>query len=190
MLWERSNVIGLARATCTSCHGYGMRHVHAGTEAPCNCVFRAIFRACYRRFRECAALGPRTGSVSLEFCGGPEGYRTYSRKREEYMADFCLVSRRVLDDLEYQIFRYHYLLGADGNLCSRRLNMDRGDFYHAVYRIESRLGRTFAELQPYPLYPLSDYFGGTVRAVERRTPVMETDYRRTRAKSFPLPLSA
>ncbi|MGA2773687.1 MAG: hypothetical protein ABSG26_23035 [Bryobacteraceae bacterium] len=41
--------------------------------------------------------------------------------------------------------------------------MDRGDFFHAVYRIEQRLGRIFAELQPYPLFPLNEYFGGMIR---------------------------
>jgi hypothetical protein len=41
--------------------------------------------------------------------------------------------------------------------------MDRGNFFHAIYRIEKLLGRAFSELQPYPLYPLDEYFGGTVR---------------------------
>jgi hypothetical protein len=41
--------------------------------------------------------------------------------------------------------------------------MDRGAFFHAVYRIEQRLGRVFAELEPYALYPLSEYFGGMIR---------------------------
>lgn len=80
------------------------------------------------------------------------------------MADFCLVSQRSLDDLEYKIFRFHHLLGADWRLCCRRLKMDRGDFFHAVYRIEKKLGKIYAELQPYPLYPLRDYFGGVVRS--------------------------
>jgi len=99
----------------------------------------------------------------MEFCSGRNSRRVYSRKREEYMADFCLVSRRVLNAQENVIFRYHFLLGADWKLCCRRLRMDRGNFFHAVYRIEQKLGRTFAELQPYPLYPLRDYFSGVVR---------------------------
>ena len=95
MQWERSNVIGLAKASCSFCHGYGMRPVLRGTEAPCDCVFRAVFRACYRRFRECVALGAHTNAVTWERCGGPRGYRPYSRVREEFMADFCLVSQRT-----------------------------------------------------------------------------------------------
>ena len=80
------------------------------------------------------------------------------------MADFCLVSRRVLSDEDHRLFRFYFLLGADWNLCARQLKMDRGNFFHAIYRIERLLGRAFSELQPYALYPLDEYFGGTVRA--------------------------
>jgi hypothetical protein len=102
------------------------------------------------------------GSVSLEFCRSSEGRRSYSRKQEEFVADFCLVSRRSLEDDEYTIFKYHFLLGADWKLCCRRLKIDRGIFFHMVYRIEQRLGRVFCELEPYALYPLNEYFGGVV----------------------------
>src|ERR1035441_7754518 len=66
MQWERSNVIGLAKASCNFCNGYGMRPVLRGPESPCSCVFRAVFRACYRRFRECVALGAHTNAVTCE----------------------------------------------------------------------------------------------------------------------------
>ena len=107
-------------------------------------------------------MGTRTSSISLEFCRGRDTRRTYSRKREEYIADFCLVSRRVLDDFEHKIFRYHFLLGADWKLCCRQLKLDRGTFFHSIYRIQQKLGRTFAELRPYPLFPLDEYFGGRI----------------------------
>ena len=42
---------------------------------------------------------------------------------------------------EDKIFRYHFLLGADWKLCARKLGIDRGNFFHAVYRIEQKLGR-------------------------------------------------
>jgi hypothetical protein len=163
MVWQRSDVIALARVSCTICHGYGMRLARGATEAPCDCVFRAIFRTCYRRFRECVALGSQTGTVVLDFCGGPGGHRMYARKKEEYTADFCLVSRRALDGIELKVFRYHYLLGADWRLCSRQLKIDRGDFFHLLYRIEGKLGEVFAELEPYPLFPIDEYFGGAIR---------------------------
>lgn len=78
------------------------------------------------------------------------------------MADFYLVTKRTLDAFEFQLFRFHFLLGADWKLCCRRLKIDRGRFFHAVYRIEQKLGRVFRELQPYALFPLDEYFGGSV----------------------------
>ncbi len=77
------------------------------------------------------------------------------------MADFVLVSKRTLDELEYKIFRFHFLMGADWKLCCQRLSLDRGDFFHHVYRIQQMMGRTFRELQPYALFPLDEYFTST-----------------------------
>lgn len=41
--------------------------------------------------------------------------------------------------------------------------MDRGSFFHDVYRIEQKLGKTFRELEPYALFPLDEYFNGTAK---------------------------
>ncbi len=106
--------------------------------------------------------------ASPERIAGREGRLTWGRKDEEYVADFCLVSRRALDELEYQVFRFHFLLGADWKLCTRRLNMDRGNFFHTVYRIEQKLGRVFRELEPYGLFPLNEYFQGPRLASPQR----------------------
>jgi hypothetical protein len=84
-------------------------------------------------------------------------------KDEEFVADFCLVSKRALEEPEYLLFKYHFLLGADWRLCCRRLGMDRGSFFHQLYRIEQKLGRVYRELRPHALFPLDEYFGGTVR---------------------------
>jgi hypothetical protein len=102
------------------------------------------------------------------------------------MADFCLVSRRELDDFEYRIFRYHHLLGADWRLCCRQLKMERGDFFHTVYRIERKLGKVFAELEPYPLYPLPEYFNSVVH----NEPAQWEKTFGARAGRIELPLSA
>ena len=174
MLWDRSNTIGMATETCKYCEGNGTRKVYKATKRPCNCVFRAIFRACLARFRDCADTGTAFGTVSWEFSPGPGGRRVYSRKQEEYMADFCLVSRRVLDEDDHRLFRFYFLLGADWQLCARRLRMDRGNFFHAIYRIERTLGRAFSEIRPYPLYPLDEYFGGTVRKGGVCEPIIST----------------
>jgi hypothetical protein len=128
---------------------------------PCNCVFRAIFRACYARFKQCASKEKHISRVSLEANPGRQRKNVWGRKDEEFMADFVLVSRRTLSEYEYKLFKYHFLLGADWKLCCRKLGIDRGEFFHEVYRVQQKLGRTFRELEPYALFPLDEYFHGT-----------------------------
>lgn len=159
--WTRSETLGLAKHTCMQCFGLGLRAGRGGQSVPCGCVFREIFRACFNRFRYCDTKEKYMSRATLEFTGKGSKRFTWSRKDEEYVADFCLVSRRHLSDEEYRVFKFHFLLGADWKLCCRRLKMDRGNFFHMVYRIETRLGRTFRELEPYCLYPLDEYFGTT-----------------------------
>jgi hypothetical protein len=91
------------------------------------------------------------------------------------MVDFELIARRTLTIQENQLFRFHFLLGADWRLCCRRLKMARGAFFHAVYRIESKLGRAYRETEPYGLFPLDEYFGGTVRVKTKRTSAVSKD---------------
>lgn len=148
---------------CTQCHGSGLRLGKTGTFSPCNCVLRSIFRICYDRFVNNMQKEKYVSRVSLEAHQGRSRPSTWGRKEEEYIADFCLVSRRSLSDEEYRLFRYHFLLGADWKLCARKLSIDRGNFFHAIYRIEQKLGRVFRELKPYPLFPLDEYFHGPSR---------------------------
>lgn len=179
MQWNRSNAIGIAKASCVKCQGLGLRTTR-GTETPCQCVFRGVFKACWNRFRECVALGNYGSSVSLEFSNGMDGRRCYSRKREEYMADFCLVARRSLNEEEYRVFRFHYLLGANWRMCCQRLKIDRGEFFHQVYHMEEKLGRVYAELEPYALYPTDDYFHDN-NAGAQRVPCIPRQPREFRA---------
>jgi hypothetical protein len=139
-----------------------MRSRKRGEPAACNCVFRSIFRACLEQFQICASRQGQYTSISLERCRGAERRVFWAMKNEDYMADFLLVSRRLLNQQEYDIFRFHFLLGADWKLCCRRTGMDRGNFFHLVYRIQQRLGRAFSELQPYALYPVDEYFNAVV----------------------------
>jgi len=162
MEWTRSQTLALALPSCALCRGAGLRLGKAGV-SPCNCVLRAIFRICYDRFIRSVQQEKYLSKVTLEPDRGRTRPSTWGRKDEEYIADFTLVARRTLDEFDYRLFRFHFLLGADWKLCARRLGMDRGNFYHAVYRIEQKLGRTFRELEPYPLFPLDEYFHGPPR---------------------------
>jgi len=127
--------------------------------------------------------------VSLEPHQGRSRPSTWGRKDEEYIADFSLISKRTLSESEYRLFRYHFLLGADWKLCSRRLGIDRGNFFHAVYRIEQKLGRIFRELTPYPLFPVDDYFHGPSRiGPVRAVNLDEGESNRPANLEFPRPL--
>ncbi len=161
MEWTRSETLALASADCATCHGLGLV-IGKRTESPCNCVLREVFRTCYRRFRYCVAKEKSMTKTSLQFTPGTDRRRAWGRKDEEYMADFVLVARRELAPKEYRVFNYHFLLGAGWALCSKKLEIDRGNFYHMIYRIEQKLGRVFRELEPYGLFPLEEYFSSTV----------------------------
>lgn len=162
MEWNRSETLGLASPQCTTCHGMGLRIGKRGKEVPCNCVMRSIFRACFRRFRQCVEKEKHLSQCTFQFTGGRDTKMVWGRKNEEYIADFLMMVRRHLDDSEYRVFRFHYLLGADWRLCCMKLKLDRGNFFHYIYRLEARLGRAFREEQPYGLYPLDEYFSGVV----------------------------
>jgi len=178
----------MAKESCTLCQGTGLRFGRGVNSAPCSCVFRAIFRACYRKFRYLAQQEKHISRVRMEpVVRGRDRSYSWGMKDEEYMADFLLVSRRSLDEKEYQLFRFHFLLGADWKLCCARLKMDRGDFFHEVYRIQRKLGRVYRELKPYALFPLDEYFGGSVRKdLPKRSPtVIEMPVLRRRKRLMP-----
>ncbi|MGH9345067.1 MAG: hypothetical protein ACRD19_15065 [Terriglobia bacterium] len=163
--WTRSETLALANQHCVYCLGLGLRSGRSGKDTVCNCVLRAIFRWCHGKFRELASREQYVSRVSLEANPGRRQKTMYSRKGEEYMADFCLIARRTLPEDAHKIFRMHFLLGADWKACCRRLGIDRGTFFHDCYRIEEKLGRAFRETQPYSLFPTDEYFGGTRRSV-------------------------
>jgi hypothetical protein len=165
MEWTRSETLALAAPACNICLGLGLRIGRGEATHPCNCVLRAIFRACFDRFRDCVSREKYMSRVTLDPLPGKERRGTWGRKDEEYSADFCLVSKRTLTEVEHRIFRYHFLLGADWKLCCQKLQMDRGNFFHAVYRIEQKLGRVFRELEPYALFPVNEYFHGPSKNV-------------------------
>jgi hypothetical protein len=171
MEWSRDAVLSLARLSCSTCGGEGIKREKMGQIIPCSCVLRTIFRACYARFRVSVEKEKYMSRVSFEHFGGRERRMMWSRKDEEYAADFHLVSRRVLDPFHYQVFSYHFLLAGDWRLCCRRLKIDRGQFFHAVYRVQEMLGRVFYELEPYGLFPPRDYFTTRITDPRPRGPV-------------------
>lgn len=186
--WNRRTTLALGQQSCVFCHGLGLRPGRAGATAPCNCVFRAIFREVYGRFQYSLNREKHINRVSLESNPGGKTRSAGRFQHEEFVADFCLVTRRTLDEEEYKLFKFHFLLGADWKLCCRQLNLDRGEFFHEVYRIQQRLGRVFAELRPFGLWPVRDYFSSDHRHKRKLTPKEEAELALASAAPKPKPL--
>ena len=163
MEWSHSDAIGTSEPACAYCKGMGVRPLRRRAGTVCNCTLRGVFRACLNRFRSCwEQSGTMTHATLDKMNSSRSGFRTWGRRNEEYMADFYLIAKRELDDQHFLIFKFHFLLGADWRLCCRRLSMDRGNFFHSVYRIQQKLGRAFREIKPYGIFPIDEYFGGKI----------------------------
>lgn len=168
--WSRAHAC-LALHSCAACHGTGLQ---LGRVEPCGCVLRAIFRICYGRFlRNSGPERRMTWSPLTPMRPVPGLSRApgWGRKDEEYVADFVLVARRALSTAEYRVFQLHFVDGADWRYCSARLGFNRNNIFLAIYRIERKLGRVFAELQPYPLFPLHKYYASGSRMTITEEPL-------------------
>jgi hypothetical protein len=175
MEWNHADVVAVAKNSCTKCEGTGMRARKIGeAKTPCNCVLREMFRVCYARFRQCVLKAKDIRQVRLTHSGASSAVRVWGRPTEEYIADFHLLAKRALGEtsLEWSVFKYHILLGADWRLCCMKMKIDRGTFFHSVYRMQQKCGNAFRETQPFALYPVDEYFGGRInRKAVGATPV-------------------
>lgn len=132
---DAPQLAGLSDADCVLCSGSGAFGV-----ATCKCVWRRVFRDCLHQYRKFGADGSLRG--------------------REWRADFELVARRELKPEQWALFRMSVVLGLPELSCSVRLDLNRASFYSMSYRIAEKCGRAYAEVQPYPLWPLYSYFGG------------------------------
>jgi hypothetical protein len=134
-----------------------------------------VFRACHNRYRECvsAPVWPRAEIVPPpQGCGKPTFHRRYGLKQVEFAADFWNVARREFKGKPelWEVFRLYFLAGRSWRECCPAVGKSRGDFFHAVYVVEQRLGKAYAELKPYGLFPLDEYFGGRRARVQAIMP--------------------
>jgi hypothetical protein len=164
--WNPEEMRALALVGCRQCWGAGVkwRPGLTGRPYPCECALRTIFRACLARYRYCQAQIGKPASVRLTMLAlGPRRFLFWGLPDQEYCADFCLLGRRVLSGLDYEIFRLHFLLGGDWIFCCRKLGMERGKFFRQAYLVEQRLGYALRTVKPYALHPVGEYFLGTAR---------------------------
>jgi hypothetical protein len=145
--------LALAMGNCAFCHGHGQVEVHRkrtyapGSAIPiesfrlrmCGCVYRRVFRICWRRYQQ---LRERYGDLARRprVRNGPGGL-SFELRTVDFLADFDLLVADHMADREREIFALHFSGGADWKECCRRLGMDRGSFFHDLYRIERRIGR-------------------------------------------------
>jgi len=73
----------------------------------------------------------------------------------EYVADFELAVERALPLQRRKLFALHFREGLPFCRCLGRLGLDRGRFFHEVYRVEEEIGEQCLK----GLYPLDEYFG-------------------------------
>lgn len=152
-------------ANCRRCVGLGIvRSAVLSKAGPCGCVLRSVFRVVVSKFRILESAD-RIAVSRVDRSGrGARGKSgAWGLPSAEFLADVQLTARRELGDMpiEWAVWRFHFLLGADWKLCCRRLGIERGIFFHSVYRVQTVMGRAWAE--SHGLYPLDEYFGGTVR---------------------------
>lgn len=151
--------VALAKPDCVFCHGLGI-DPGSGKKIKrqiCACVYRQVFRICLTRYLTLKD-DMRTTAVIEVGRGAPN----CTRPKTEYLADFETVSARKLPSQELRnVFQYHFLQGGDWKFCIERMSIDKGRFFHLVYLAQEMLGREFATVQPFRLFPLDEYFGVT-----------------------------
>jgi hypothetical protein len=160
---ERIDLAGVALAladeSCKYCCGCGWVGVYEAKRV-CNCVYRRIARECLARYRCIRATGP-WGWGSIQRTRSGRLVRGFVES--EFVAEVELCGRRVLTGTELRLFKLYDLGSGWGwQDCARELRMDRGNFFHAVYAVERKLGKAFSSAGPFGLFPVRRYFGGGV----------------------------
>jgi hypothetical protein len=192
MEWTPSIAADLSRYGCPECSGTGLpgrgklsvcqpaqaESVPQGDQPPsrrnsppdsalrlCTCVYRAVFRACYRRFMHCGKLDPSLRTIRYQRTpGAVDRSLTWVRRNEDFRADFHSCGQRALPRHFYQFFSFYYLHGAKIEIVCRRLGISVRRARDWMAEIETVVGREIAHLQPYSLFPPRGYMMPAGRA--------------------------
>jgi hypothetical protein len=145
---QRGIALALAKRECIYREGTGML-----SRSICNCVYREAFRHCFRMFFKLEQEPKFLSRVDLTR-DGPRGSRSTSDGLHNF--NFSRPKRRVLrrllsDDQAHaerrrvESFQAPLPGRRDMEMCCQQLKIDRGPFFHAVYRIQNKLGRAYIE---------------------------------------------
>ncbi len=180
------NPLALSAPSCRRCGGYGAIRTRRGHRT-CGCVYRRIFRVCLTSYHHCEASMGSAGAVQYERVGHAQGRCAIvaSFKRAEYAADFIMLARRVLATrpVELAVFEAYHVDALEWVAAAPRVNrllrlrrpLNRGTFFHAVYRAEGLLGKAIINSRPYSLFPPCKYFAGfTISANSLATSHVQT----------------
>jgi hypothetical protein len=152
------DLIACALMGCTQCNGTGVRLAGCEkSEAVCACCYRQIARivlARVRQYAEASGVSIKCNWGQLNRGSNRIGKRSNGRLAEELISDAFIIARRTLSALEFDIYKRHFLKGETWTAFPA---LSRGNFFHACYRIEQKLGERFVNLKPYPLFPLDAY---------------------------------
>lgn len=142
----------IAEHRCSACFGLGYVALQRRKEpwAVCKCAYRAMFRQCFGKYRRLGFDMESGRALAIKTRRGHTYYPGI-----DYRADFWLAAKRVLEAREWQVFVLHKIQGHDWHMCCRVLKLDRGVFFHAVYRLEEQLGKALMERE---LWPVGKYF--------------------------------
>ena len=143
---------------------------------PCRCALRKVFLDCLRKHQQFSVLRDPGAGVYLFASPRTDRYTLYWwRKKESYLADFCLIAKRELHrrtlmighphkgnpaydaSNEWPLFRQYCLGDVDRESCQEALGVSRGNFNHTLYRVQENVGRALYETQPYSLRPPANY---------------------------------
>ena len=155
---ERDPMAWMAPSHCYRCAGLGMKSEQSESVFHprmrlCDCVYRAIFRHCFNRYRYLRDydlfLGRRANLVIRPGLGP-----SYEFKGIDFIADIESTAAKWLHDRELLVWRHHYLGNLIWRACLPLAHCNRGQFFSACYRLEQNLGKWWLESGMYP----RDYF--------------------------------
>ena len=137
---------------CMCCKGTGICQLKIRVIRICNCVYRNIFNIAINFLDNLndKILGYSTFNV--------DGFATICMSIPEYLliyqADVDLAAKEVLTKNEYIVFKKFLLDGLPWNKVNKLVNLDRGNFFHSVYRIKIKVAKRLIEkgIFPYSTY--------------------------------------
>ncbi len=176
----------LADRDCANCGGRGLLDNGGSQELPhCPCALREAFQQCFHAYRDLATVQSLGGELAsslgrsgnhvtrIKYGRPPPQARHlplgFCRTAECYMADVFLLARRSLlfgewdhrnvvgPEIRWRLFRRRFLRGCDKAACLKATRMGRNRLSRVLDRIETSVGREFYQVQPYPLWPPSEY---------------------------------